>query len=369
MEEVRPQARTQAFPIQQTLKRGFLSIGLRAAFVALGVFLLLWQPSAPWIETAYSNGAYPQWERVAFAIANPVPWSMGDVAGLIGVAAIAWRVAGFFRNRKRTLAMLAIALLDVAAILGLYAAWFELSWGWNYARAPVETRVAFDAKRVTPQAADALRTRAMHEMNVLAPLAHAHAKDALNLATLQRYWLPVVQRAGDDWTPLAGPAKPTITDPFMQATGTSGYINPLSLTVQTASDLLWFERPFDMAHEWTHVAAYAREDEANYAAIVTCLRSNDPAIRYSGWFELFLYLPQKTRYRRSDFVPLVWQDFAAIRRRDARHINVLLAHWTWRTYNVYLKSNRIASGIENYNEVTRLILGVPLDREGLPVAK
>ncbi|HEY1977436.1 MAG TPA: DUF3810 family protein [Candidatus Baltobacteraceae bacterium] len=331
--------------------------------------MLLWQPDAAWIERAYVNGGYPRWEHVAFSITDPAPWSLGDLAGLIGIAAIVWRVVAFFRRRKRTVALLGLALLDVAAILGLYVAWFELSWGWNYARAPVETRLSFDAARVTPQAANVLRARAMHEMNVLAPAAHAHTDQRLDLESLRRSWLPVVRRGGDDWIPLTGPAKPTITDPFMQATGTSGYINPFSLTVQTASDLLWFEKPFDMAHEWTHVGAYAREDEANYAAILTCLRSNDPVIEYSGWLELFLYLPPKARYRHSEFVPLVWQDFAAIRRRDARHINVLLAHWTWRTYNVYLKSNRIASGIQNYNEVTRLILGVPLDGDGLPVAK
>ncbi|MGA9420268.1 MAG: DUF3810 family protein, partial [Candidatus Cybelea sp.] len=156
---------------------------------------------------------------------------------------------------------------------------------------------------------------------------------------------------------------------FMQATGTSGFINPLTLNVALASDLLWFERPFDLAHEWSHVAAYAREDEANYLAIVTCLRSTDPAVQYSGWFELFLYLPQKRHYAHGEFVPLVWQDFVALRKRDARHINVILAHWTWRTYNVYLKSNRIASGVENYDEVTRLMLGIPLDAQGLPAAQ
>jgi hypothetical protein len=344
-------------------------MGLRVALVSLGVFLFFWHPSVAWIERAYVNGVYPHWEHAAFSITNPVPWSLGDVAGLIGVLAIVWRVVAFFPRRKRTLAALGFTVLDIAAIIGLYAIWFELGWGWNYARAPVETRLAFDAKRVTPQAADALRVRAIHEMNALAPAAHLHAGDALDLSTLASNWLPVVRRAGDDWTPLVGSAKPTITDPFMQATGTSGYINPLSLTVQTAGDLLWFERPFDMAHEWTHVGAFAREDEANYAAILTCLRSGDPVIRYSGWLELFLYLPPQAHYRHSEFVSLVWQDFAAIRRRDARHVNVLLAHWTWRTYNVYLKSNRIASGIQNYNEVTRLILGVPLDGEGLPIGK
>ena len=82
-------------------------------------------------------------------------------------------------------------------------------------------------------------------------------------------WLPAVQRAGDDWTPSSVTPKPTIADPFMLATGTSGFINPLTLNVALASDLLWFERPFDIAHEWSHDAAYAREDEANYFAIVT----------------------------------------------------------------------------------------------------
>ena len=35
----------------------------------------------------------------------------------------------------------------------------------------------------------------------------------------------------------------------------------------------------------------------------------------------------------------------------------------------YLKTNRIASGIANYDEVTRLMLGVPLDPDGLPSSK
>jgi hypothetical protein len=343
----------------------------RAIVIALGVFAFVWQPSAQWVERTYANGAYPAWEHAAFSLTNPFPWSLGDAAFGVGIVAIIWRVATFVRHRpkRRFRAAFAIALLDVVAIVALYAIWFEVSWGWNYARAPIETRVAFNAARVTPQAAAALRVRAMAEMNALAARAHAGAHGPFDRDALRAEWLPAVQRAGDRWAPEVGAAKPTLTDPFMQATGTSGYINPLTLTVQMASDLLWFERPFDQAHEWSHVAAYAREDEANYLAIVTCLRSSDPVVRYSGWFELFLYLPQKRHYARHEFSPLVWQDFTAIRKRDARHINVILAHWSWRTYNAYLKSNRIASGIQNYNEVTRLVLGVPLDAQGLPVTR
>lgn len=328
---------------------------------------MLFPPPADWVERAYVNGGYPVWESVAFSITHPLPWSLGDVAALAAVAAIAWLVVRFVRRRRFTMRDTAMLLLDCAAIAASYAVWFELSWGWNYARAPIEARVRFDASRVTPQAASALRDRAMAQMNALAPAAHARAALPVDLDLLRAAWVPAVQRAGDRWTPRVGPPKPTVANPFMLATGTSGFINPLTLNVALASDLLWFERPFDMAHEWSHDAAYAREDEANYLAIVTCLRSGDPAVQYSGWFELFLYLPQKRHYDRRDFGPLVWADFKALRERNARHINVILAHWTWRTYNAYLKSNRIASGVANYDEVTRLMLGVPLDAAGLPV--
>lgn len=335
----------------------------------LGAIALMLPPNADWIERAYVNGAYPQWERVAFAVTSPFPWSLGDLAALIGIGAIVWEIVLFARKRRRRGRDVATLLLNCAAILGIYAIWFELSWGWNYARAPIEARMRFDEARITTRNADALRDRAMAQMNALAAAAHARSTQGLNLSAIEAAWLPAVQRAGDLWTPNVGAAKPTIADPFMLATGTSGFINPLTLNVAMASDLLWFERPFDIAHEWSHDAAYAREDEANYLAIVTCLRSPDPALRYSGWFELFLYLPQKPHYARREFVPLVWQDFAALRRRNARHVNTLLAHWTWRTYNVYLKSNRIASGVENYDEVTRLMLGIPLDERGLPIAR
>ncbi len=143
------------------------------------------------------------------------------------------------------------------------------------------------------------------------------------------------------WSPKSAQPKPTLADPFMDATGTSGFINPLTLNVQLASDLLWFERPFSLAHEWSHVAAYAREDEANYLAIITCLRSSDAAVQYSGWLELFLYLPPLDHYDKKTFVPLVWRDFAAIRMRNDRRVNLTLAHWSWRTYNAYLKSTTL----------------------------
>ena len=295
------------------------------------------------------------WEHALFAISSRLPWSLGDIVVLAGIALIAWRV-------------LRRDWLGALAVVGLYAFWFEAGWGWNYDRAPIEARTVYDASRITPRAVDALRARAIAAMNRLAPLAHARATTPLDLAALYADWVPVVQAGGDAWEPLTGAPKPTLADPFMAATGTSGYINPLALDVHLASDLLWFERPFDLSHEWSHVAGYAREDEANFLAIVSCTRSNDPVVQYSGWLELFLYLPARRRviseetFRASKYGRIS----TAMRERNRRHINISLANFSWRTYNTYFKSNHVASGVQNYNEVTRLYLGIPRDAAGCP---
>ena len=336
----------------------------RAILIGAGIFVALWQPSPAWIENQYANGVYPLWQHLISSLTLVLPFALGDLLAIIALTTIIIMVIRCFRAR----AWLRIAL-NLAMVLAIVVLWFDLSWGWNYNRAPLETRVAYQARRIDASALERLRRETMAHMNTLAPLAHAAHSHDFELATLHAVWLPVVQRLGDRWSPNVGAAKPTITGPFLAASGTGGFIDPFTLEVQLSPDELWFERPFDLAHEWTHVAAFAREDEANYVAALSCIRSKDPQIAYSGWFEIFMYLPPLAHYEKTAFVPQVWADFQAVRERNAKHINLTLSRFSWRTYNAYLKTNHIASGVANYNEVTSLLLAIPRDVDGLPVLK
>ncbi|MDQ2872412.1 MAG: DUF3810 domain-containing protein [Candidatus Eremiobacteraeota bacterium] len=332
--------------------------------MVLGAAAFLWHPPPQWVESAFSNGCYPRWQHALAAITLHLPFALGDLFGLVGVALVIWRTVEAILSRRLR------PLLDALAVAGVYALWFYAGWGWGYARPPVQDRLAYDPARVTPATILALRDRTIAEMNRLAPPAHeeerrASADNGVSMAS----WTQVVQRAGDSWTPRVGEPKPTIAAPFMDATGTSGFINPFSLESQLAPDLLWFERPFSLAHEWSHAAGYNREDEANYIAVVTCLRDPSAIAQYSGRLELFLYLPPPKRYSKRTFVPQVWEDFAALRARNAHFVNLDLSRLSWRVYNRYLQSNHIASGVENYDEVTKLFAGIPLDASGLPIAR
>jgi hypothetical protein len=362
-----------------------------------GFALLCVRPSQAWIERAYVNGAYAAWQHTISAVTVPLAFSLDDVIKCVFLlAAVAIVIAGWRRSVltarvsegprselpariRRHIGVFFLTIAELLALGGYIAMWFVLGWGWNYDRGPVESRVQYNAAALTPVALARLRVQTMHEMNVLAARAHRRidasgssggdstsGSDTVNIQELQGVWLPVVQRLGDTWTPYVSASKATLVDPFMNANGTSGFISPFTLEVLTASDLLWFERPFDLAHEWTHIAGFAREDEANYVAALTCIRSRDPVIAYSGWLEIFLYLPPLKTYKRSMFAPQVWQDFEALRKRNDRHINLAFSHFSWGAYNAYLKSNRIASGINSYNEVVRLLLAIPRDSQGLP---
>lgn len=334
---------------------------------------MLWHPSAQWVEAEFSNGWYPKWENFWGAFTPSVFFSLGDFVVLAGVVVLiikVWRNVARMRRGRFGVPLLRL-LAGVAALAGLYAFWFYAGWGWGYNRAPLQTRVVYDSSRITPKNVDALRRRAVAEINRLAPLAHAQQDAAPGYSPLadelmRNAWMPVVQRLGDRWTPSVAPAKWSLAGFFMDAGGTSGFTNPFTLETQLAPDLLWFERPFSQAHEWSHVAGYNREDEANYIAALTCMRDSDAIAQYSGWLAVFLYLPPLPKYPHTMFAPQVWQDFAALRARNAHFVNLSFSRFSWRVYNSYLKSNRIASGVRNYGEVTQLLVAIPLNRQGLP---
>ena len=58
--------------------------------------------------------------------------------------------------------------------------------------------------------------------------------------------------------------------------------DPYFLETLVAGDLLPFEQPFVVAHEWSHLAGYADEGDANFVGWLTCLGGSD-ADHYSGW--------------------------------------------------------------------------------------
>ena len=201
------------------------TLPLDIALIVFGAIVALWRPSPVWVEQRFTNGYYPHWQQFLSSLTSVLPFALGDALIAAGIAVIVLALI-FARPWWRM-------LVGIAAIAGLYAIWFYAGWGFGYDRAPVQDRTAYSASRVNPSQVVALRTRAIAQLNRLAPLAHAQRQgDTMDIAALQNAWTPVVQRLGDDWTPAVGAAKPALAGWFMDKIGTSGFTNPFTLETQ-----------------------------------------------------------------------------------------------------------------------------------------
>jgi len=336
-----------------------------AVLVAVALAAALVPLSAAAVDRLYSARLYPALQPAVTSFSNLLPFALLDVL-LISTAAVwlglavrdfrradRWRAAG--RAGARTIVWAAAAYLA-----------FLVLWGFNYRRVRLVERLPFDAARVTPEAVTRAATLAADRANELydpkreedAPASGA--VDPTLPAALDRA-LADIGRAH-----RVVPARPkrTILDAYLLRAGVDGMIDPFFLETLIASDLLPFERPFIVAHEWSHLAGIADEGEANFVGWLACARAS-PAAQYSGW--LFLYrelaavVPERDRPSvAARLGPGPRADLRAIRERFLRHVNPRVSAAGWRVYDSYLKANRVEAGAASYEEVVRLVLGARL---------
>ena len=337
---------------------------IEAMVVLLALQMLAMHPTADWVEAKFIEGYYPVLESALSGLTARVPFPVGDWIVLLGAALIGIRAVVWIRRLGGRRMRLGRFVLEAAAIASLYTIGFYSLWAWCYERAPVTARVQYDPAAINALAVSDLTAKAVAKLNRLAPIAHRGHRnpDLHGLAEEVR----AIAKALGDREDLALPQpKKSVLDWYLTATGIGGYINPYSAEDIEASDVLWFERPDFTAHEWGHTAGFAREDEANYIAALACIRSTDPVVQYSGWQQIFLYLPRPPITNKT-FVKEVWEDFAAIRARDTTHINLSLSRFQWHFYNNYLKANHVTNGTVSYSGFINLLLGIPRDAHDLP---
>jgi hypothetical protein len=327
------------------------------------------------IERLYSAGSYAVAQPWVTRASNLVPFALLDVA--IVAALAAWIVlAGADIVRRRSWAQ------AVGRVAGRTAVWtaalylvFLAAWGLNYRRVPLAEKLDFDEARVSADAARDLGLIAVGRVNALHAAAHAElragaGRDGEIDAVLARAFAAAQQDLGA--ASLAAPARPkrTMIDLYLRRAGVSGMTDPLFLETILPGDLLPVERPFVVAHEWSHLAGITDEGEANFAGWLTCLRGA-AAHQYSGW--LFLVGELARAVRDADRAAMSAalasgprDDLRAIAERIRNNVSPRVSAAGWRAYNSYLKANRVESGTDSYAEVVKLVLGVEFERGWVP---
>lgn len=339
------------------LKHMRLRISLIGAALALAILPL----SEDVIEELYSSGLYPRLQSVLTSASNVVPVALFDVlvvSVVVGWVALLWRDLRRLR-RPTVLARLLWRTATLGAVL--YVA-FEMAWGLNYRRVPLEATLELRYDAVTPEAAERVARVTVAELNRLA--AQRLPTDATIGTALPTALAEVQARLGAPRAIVPGRPKRTLFDPYFRAASVDGMTDPFFLETLMLSTLLEVERPIVVAHEWAHLAGYADEGEANFVGWLACLRA-DGAARYSAW--LFLYaealgaLDEAARLAASrELGDVPRGDMAAIAARVRAQRSPLVATIGWGLYDQYLKANGVEQGTRSYTDVVRFVLGTSL---------
>jgi hypothetical protein len=339
---------------------------------AAAAALLPMNPAA--VERWYSTGVYLRLQRALTPVSNllPVAWlDFAAAAAAVWVCWVWWRALR--PNAGRRLPRVGHGALTTAVGAAAVYLLFIGLWGLNYRRVPIADRLAMRAEAPSTERVVELGRSAVSRLNSLHEEAHRtgwRVSPWRNVA-LREAFVDVQQQLGIAPAAVPGRLKATVFGTFFRWTAVDGMINPFGLEVVANPDLLPFEEPFVAAHEWSHLAGYADESEANFIGWLTAVRA-DVGSQYSGW--LYLYwqiageLPGKERQLLArELREGPRSDVAAIVARLQRSDVPALRRATWMVYDSYLKANRVEEGVRSYGAVVTLILRARFDDGWRPV--
>jgi hypothetical protein len=277
------------------------------------------------------------------------------IAGV--VIAVVW--VGWTRRANVRILPVLIAVAGIAALGWLL---FLTLWGWNYQVPTLEARLGVKSADVAGGSGESFARATVAQLNALYDEAHAAAWPSHN--DLPRVLGPALARIlpmlGVTSTPLWPVPRRTMLDWYFRAAGIDGMTNPFGLEILLNSRVLPVELPALAAHEYAHLAGFADEADASVVAWLAC-QGGSPALRYSSALavlpHLLTGLPRQTQGAVIDAV-------GKGPRRDLRAIAARLAEqrpwvhaFAWRSYDRFLRANRVGEGVARYDAVARVLIG------------
>lgn len=347
-------------PLMNKLKPGLNIIlnaipFLLALAVFIGIKLSISNPGG--VEEYYSRGIYPVIAGFISMVSGLVSYSLWDLfwAGLS-----LFVLAGLILVIIKRLS-LALYMLRFIQMLAMFYSMFYLTWGFNYFRPSIETRLGWNVTKpdvgTFRTVLDSLIARSNETYSFIEPENYPHLDDAVERSYSRcRDLLAISYPNG------TRPTKTILISSYFAKSGVSGYFGPFFNEVHINHYQLAVDYPFITAHEKAHQFGFANEAEANLAAFIVCSTSEDRRLQYSGYMHLLLYFLNDARH-----LPDYRNYLAKIDRRVMKDLmnrekyydglrNKKLEKVQTAANDVYLKTNNIEKGIKNYDQVVALTI-------------
>lgn len=322
-----------------------------------------WYPG--WVERNYSLGLYPWLARVQRFLFGWIPFSLGDLLYALLILLILYKTFQLCRilvRRKMSRAYFTRGLQQVIFFFLLLYVSFNLLWGLNYDRRGIAYQLNLDVKPYSLEDLDTLTQALMNRVNHYASSVTEAQRDSFNRKKI------LFEGATSAYAALAKQypflayrppsLKPTLYSYAGNYLGFQGYYNPFTGEGQVNTTVPRFLEPFVATHEIAHQLGYARENEANFVGYLACRYYEEPAFRYSAYYDMYNYAVSEV-FRRDTALGRRFQDSVHGQvRRDQEAFTAFYKKYRnpvepivmW-GYGQFLKANRQPAGKRSYNQV------------------
>jgi len=345
------------------------------SFLLLGVVLSLFAPRfSQLIEYGYSTKLYYWTIRNYSLLTGLFPFSLAELIVLSTIVFMIYQIGRsiviFNKNRKgfvkglfKKSGRLALGLVFVYVI-------FILMWGLNYSRMTFAEISGLPVEPVSVNELAELALDLTHRANDLRSQVAENDRDTMTLPDgirdmFYRAHLGY-EKASEIYPELGGRygrPKGVRLSHYWSYTGISGAFFPFTAEANVNINMPHFMLPATTTHEMAHQRGFAREDEANYIAYLTCTLHPDADFQYSG--VIFALMSTMNALQRHDTE--TWRE---IRVLYSEEVNRDLRDWqdyieryqgpvkqlSTSVNNTYLKANRQKDGVHSYGRMVDLLL-------------
>jgi len=329
---------------------------------ALAIKLFSLSPSS--VERYYSNGIYPVISSIQRVLFGWIPFSIGDIFyGFVVVMLIVGVIRFIKALIRRTITRASLVRAGIKTID--YALWiyiiFNFNWGLNYNRLGIGHQLQLTPSAYNEVELQAVLNITIDKLNQLADSArlerNRYAKKRFLFKNGDEAYTEV-----DDVFPFLSyshsSVKPSIFSYLGNYLGYTGYYNPFTGEAQVNTTVPLFVQPFTCTHEIGHQLGYAKEMEANFVGYLAASRSTDIAMRYSVYFDLYVYAIRNLYIRDSTMAKSYAVRLPKVSREDVRELRAFFKRYEnpfepviRKLYGQYLKANEQPQGILSYDEV------------------
>ena len=298
------------------------------------------------------------------------PFSLAETVILL---VIPLAVGGFFlarRLEKREDPKGAYYFLSyLVGFLCLMYTLFVFTLGTAYFGTPMDEELGLDREKVSAEelyeTAEAILERIDGVIDEIEFDENGASVMPMTRKELNRELNTLAKKAAEKYpflSSLSSRVKPILLSKPMTYTHMSGIYTYLTGEANINTNFPDSTIPFTMAHEMSHQRGIAREDEANFAALLISMESDDPYILYSAYYELFKYFINALAVADTELFEAIYQkadprlvgEIYAFNDFFDKYADNLAADITGGLNDAYQQIQGVEEGIASYGLVVDL---------------